>query len=181
MEYQNRGVLSPQIGIFYSARKMKSDKRWLGPGIIIARYGNNYALAHFRGAYLEVALGDMRSAGKILEVLRCDGTLQLHLAKTKFPLRYLVDSQTLILLSKARNEILTRNPITRTNTDTRLPIRDFYENDLNQQIAINELGGEQAFRDFLDHIGMVEELRHEEGMRESISELKTLMHGQRID
>ena len=42
-------------------------------------------------------------------------------------------------------------------------------------------GGEQAFRDFLDHIGMVEELRHEEGMQESISELKTLMHGQRID
>ena len=41
-------------------------------------------------------------------------------------------------------------------------------------------GGEQAFRDFLDHIGMVEELRHEEGMRESISELKTLMRGQRI-
>ena len=39
----------------------------------------------------------------------------------------------------------------------------------------------QAFRDFLDHIGMVEELRHEEGMQESISELKTLMHGQRIE
>ena len=42
-------------------------------------------------------------------------------------------------------------------------------------------GGEQAFRDFLDHIGMVEELRHEEGMQESISELKTLMRGQRIE
>ena len=42
-------------------------------------------------------------------------------------------------------------------------------------------GGEQAFRDFLDHIGMVEELRYEEGMQESISELKTLMRGQRIE
>ena len=28
---------------------------------------------------------------------------------------------------------------------------------------------------------MVEELRHEEGMQESISELKTLMRGQRIE
>ena len=44
-----------------------------------------YALAHFRGAYLEVALGDMRSTDKILEVLGRDGTLQLHLANTKFP------------------------------------------------------------------------------------------------
>ena len=63
---------------------MKSDKRWLGPGITIARYGDTYALVHFRGAYLEVALGDMRPTDKILEVLRCDGTLQLHLANTKF-------------------------------------------------------------------------------------------------
>merc|ERR1712112_463862 len=43
-------------------------------------------------------------------------------------------------------------------------------------MGINELGGEQAFRGFLDHIGVVEE-----GMQESISELKTLMRGQRID
>ena len=33
----------------------------------------------------------------------------------------------------------------------------------------------------MDHIGTVEELRHEEGMQESISELKTLMRGQRIE
>ena len=128
---------------------MKSDKRWQGPGIIIARYGDTYALVHFRGAYLEVSLDDMRSTDKILEVLGCDGTLQLHLANTKFPLRYLVGSQTLIFLSKARNEILKRNPITWTNTDTRLSVRDFYENDLNQQIAINELGVEAGLSRFL--------------------------------
>ena len=159
---------------------MKSDKRGQGPGIIIARYGSTYALVHFRGAYLEVSLDDMKSTDRILDVLGRDGTLQLHLANTKFPLRYLVGSQTLIFLSKARNEILKRNPITWTTTDTRLSVRDFYENDLNQQIAINELGG-QAFRDFLDHIGAAGELRNEEGAQESISELKTLMRGQRID
>ena len=32
----------------------------------------------------------------------------------------------------------------------------------------------------MDHIGKVEELRREEGMREAISELKTLMRKQRI-
>ena len=127
--------------LLLAARKLKSDKRWQGPGIIIARYGNTYALVHFRGAYLEASLDDMKSADRILDVLGCDGTLQLHLANTKFPLHYLVDSQTLIFLSKAGNEILKRNPITWTNTDTRLSVRDFYENDLNQQIAINELGG----------------------------------------
>ena len=63
---------------------MKSDKRWQGPGIIIARYGDTYALAHLRGSYLEVSLDDMRPTGKILEVLGRDGTLQLHLANTKF-------------------------------------------------------------------------------------------------
>ena len=41
--------------------------------------------------------------------------------------------------------------------------------------------GEQAYRDFLDHIGKVGELRHEEGTQESISELKTLMRGRRIE
>ena len=97
----------------------------------------------------------MKSTDRILEVSGCDGTLQLHLANTEFPLHYLVGSQTLIFLSKARNEILNRNPVTWTSTDTRLPIRDFYENDLNRQIAINELGVEQAYRDFLDHIGKV--------------------------
>ena len=65
-------------------RKLKSDKRWQGPGIIIARYGSTYALVHFRGAYLEASLGDMKSTDRILDVLGCDGTLQLHLANTKF-------------------------------------------------------------------------------------------------
>ena len=89
-----------QTVFFFPARKMKIGKRWQGPGIIIARYGGTYALVHFRGAYLEVSLGDMRSTDKILEVLGRDGTLQLHLANAKFPLRYLVDSQTLIFFRK---------------------------------------------------------------------------------
>ena len=134
-----------QAVFFWTARKLKSDKRWQGPGIIIARYGDTYALVHFRGAYLEVSLDDMKSTDRILDVLGCDGTLQLHLANTKFPLHYLVDSQTLIFLSKARNEILKRNNITWANTDTRLSVRDFYEDDLNQQIAIDELGGGTSF------------------------------------
>ena len=70
--------------VFFDGEKMESDKRWQGPGIVIARYGGAYALVHFRGVYLEVSLRDMRSADKILDVLGSDGTLQLHLANTKF-------------------------------------------------------------------------------------------------
>ena len=92
---------------FWADRKSKSDKRWQGPGIIIARYGNAYALVHFRGAYLEVSLGDLKSTDRILEVLGCDGALQLHLSNTKFPLRYLVGSQTLIFCRKREVEFLT--------------------------------------------------------------------------
>ena len=133
---------------FYTERKSKGGNRWHGPGVIIARYGNQYALAHFRGSYLGVAMGALKSTDKVLDVLGCDGTLQLHVGSTKFPLHYLVDSQTLIFLSKVRNEFLQRNPITWANTDTRLSVREFYENDLNQQIANNELGGGKHIESF---------------------------------
>ena len=111
--------------IFIRIENPKGKKRWQGPGVIIARYGNQYALVHFRGSYLEVALGDLKSTGKVLEVLGCDGTLKLHVGSAKFPIRYLVDSQALIFLSKVRNGYLQRNPTTWANTDTRLPVLDF--------------------------------------------------------
>ena len=98
-------------GIFWAAnRKSKSGKSWKGPGIIIARYGGTYALVHFRGAYLEVSIDDMKPKDRISEVLGRDGTLQLHLANTKFPLRYLADSQTLIFYLNRETKFLTGAP-----------------------------------------------------------------------
>ena len=47
----------------------KGARRRLGPGVIIGRFGNKYALVHFRGAYLEVGLGDMRSGNRLFGVL----------------------------------------------------------------------------------------------------------------
>ena len=70
---------------FFTERKPKGGRRWQGPGIIIARYGNAYALAHFRGSYLEALLEDLKSKGRVLDVLGCGGTLQLHVASTEFP------------------------------------------------------------------------------------------------
>ena len=70
---------------FYPGRKSKVAKRWQGPGIIIARYGNTYALVHFRGSYLEAALNDLKSMGRVLDVLGRDGTLRLHVASAKSP------------------------------------------------------------------------------------------------
>ena len=137
-----------QTVYFYTERKTKAEKRWQGPGIIIPRYGNQYALVHFRGTYLEVSMGDLKSTDRVLDVLGCDGALQLHVGSTKFPLHYLVDSQKLIFVSKVRNGFLQRNLITWTNTDTRLSVREFYENDLNQQIANNELGENKRIESF---------------------------------
>ena len=50
----------------------------------------------FPGSYLDVDLGDTLSVNRILDVIGCDGTLQLHLPSAKSPLRYLVGSRTLI-------------------------------------------------------------------------------------
>ena len=90
--------LGQTVFFFWADRKSKSEKRWQGPGIIISRYGGAYALVHFRGAYFEVSLDDMKSTDRILDVLGRDGTLQLRLSNTKFSLRYLVDLQTLIFI-----------------------------------------------------------------------------------
>ena len=63
-------------------RKTKGERRRLGPGVSIGRFGGKYELVHFRCAYLEVDLDDMRSGNRLLEVLGRDGALQLHLPST---------------------------------------------------------------------------------------------------
>ena len=108
-----------------------------------------YALVRFRWSYLEVGIGDTRSANRLLELLGSDGTLQLHAPSSKFPINYLVDSQTIILLSKMRNVIPSRNQTTWGNTATRLTPKAFYEPTISQQIAVRDLGG-GAFIDFMD-------------------------------
>ena len=78
----------------------KDEIRWLGSGVIVGRFGNECAIVHFRGAYLEVALYDMRSENRLLEVLGCDGASQLHLHCAKSTMHYSVVRQTLIPLSE---------------------------------------------------------------------------------
>ena len=97
---------------------------------------------------------------------------KITFGKFKIPIAIFSGFENVNFLSKARNGMLNRKIIKWTSTDARLPIKEFYEADLNQQIAINELGGGKAYRDFLGHIGKVEELRHEEGTQVAVSELK---------
>ena len=115
--------------VFFKAenRNAKGGRKWLGPGVIIGRFRGKYAIVRICGSYLEVDIEDMRSAKRLLEIIGRDGTLQLHVPSTKPPIRYLVDTQTLILLSELRNVILNRNQTTWANTDTRLTPKDFYE------------------------------------------------------
>ena len=90
---------------------------------------------------MEADIADMRPANRLFAILGRDWALQLHAPSTKYPIHYLVDSQSLIFLSEMRNGILNRNPTTWDNADARLAPKAFYEPTLNRQIDIRELGG----------------------------------------
>ena len=69
--------------VFFLAlnRKAKGDTKWLGPVIIIGRFGCEYALVHFRVSYLEAVIDDMLSPNRLsLWIIGRDGTLQLHVS-----------------------------------------------------------------------------------------------------
>ena len=88
------------IGVFHGAKQGKKwEKRRLRQLIIIGRFGGEFALVHFRGSYMEVDLEDMRSENRRLQVIDLDGASKLHLPSAKLPIRYIVDSKTLIFLS----------------------------------------------------------------------------------
>ena len=63
------------------------------------------------------------------------------LANTKFHLRYLVGSETLVFLVGIRGDILRRNRTTWANTDTRLDTIEFRKQNIGRGIAIRALGG----------------------------------------
>ena len=83
------------------------------------RFGRKGDLIYFRGNSQEVDITDLRPGNKISDVLCCEGALHLHLAQTKFPIRYLADSQALVFLAKIRHEILQIKQTTWANTATR--------------------------------------------------------------
>ena len=55
-------------------------------------------------------LDDIRFVNRLFEILGGDGALQLHLSSTKFPIHYMVDSETLISLSNMGNGIFKLEP-----------------------------------------------------------------------
>ena len=87
----------------------------------------------------------MRAGNRILDVMGCDGTLQMRLPSAKFPLHYSVGSQPLIFLSGMRSGIWNRNLTTWATADTRFAPNEFYEQGLNRQIAIRERRGVAAY------------------------------------
>ena len=103
----------------------------------------------------------MRSANGLFGIVGCDGTLTLHVPHAKFPIHYLVGSQTLVCLAEMRNEYLTGNQANWANTDTRIKPLTFYEQDSHRRLAIHEMGGGEEFNDYINHLSNVEELKHE--------------------
>ena len=91
------GLLSTTVGLLLSTDRMrKSGRKRSGPGVITGRSWGEYALVHFRWAYLEVDLDDMLPSDRLFEILGRDGPLQLHLPSAKFPIHCLVGSQPMI-------------------------------------------------------------------------------------
>ena len=64
-----------RAAVFFLAanRKNKIDRKWIAPGIINGRFGNKYALVHFRWSYFEGDLEDMRPASSFLTSLDAVG------------------------------------------------------------------------------------------------------------
>ena len=62
------------------------------------------------GNSIEADLSTFRPTGKILDGLCCDGTLHLHLEDGGFRIRYLVDSQALVVLAEIRNGVFAEKP-----------------------------------------------------------------------
>ena len=65
------------------------------------------------------------------------------------------------------------------NEETILNSKEFYERDIIQKIDIREMGVE-ALNDFMGHLSRSVESKHEEGTKEAIKELKSVMRGQHI-
>ena len=78
------------------------------------------------------------------------------------------------------NVISHPNKTTWPNTDARLKPGEFYGKGINQKISIREMGGVAARNDCAQHLSQSAELKHEEGMKEAITELKSLMCGHHI-
>ena len=105
--------------------------------MLIGSFGNIRDLSRYMVASLEVDLYDIRPTDKIFDALGRGGALRLHLPHTKSHVRYLAGSQTLSLLSKITNWILTVEQTRWTNAETRLNPLDYYEHGLNHQIEIH--------------------------------------------
>ena len=90
----------------------------------------------------------------------------------KTPLLYIVDSQTLVLLSEIRNGLLRGVEKARANIGTRLRPLDYYKPFVNSEIGIHAMGGAVGFNDFMEYLSQLSALRNEEWVRNTTKDLK---------
>ena len=81
------------------------DFKWQGQAIIIGALGDKFSAAYYRWGTIETDINDLRLPNKIFDILRRDGNLHLNLASTKYQVRYLVDSPTLVFLTHIRSGV----------------------------------------------------------------------------
>ena len=122
----------------------------------------------------------MPSANRLLGVIGRDGELHLHAPSVKFPVHYMVGSETLVILSRMGNAISNRNQTMRPNADARLAPVDFYEPTVNRQIAIREPGLGKRLTITRIAYGAWWGLKLVKGTKEAIAEMESLIRGHRV-
>ena len=118
--------LRKTIYLYRRNYRNKADFKRQWHGVIIARFGRKVDLVYYWVNSIEVDLKDTTSKDKIPDALGCDGTLRLQLTDNKFPIRYLVDQQTLVLLAEIKMGFCRKIKMTWVNTDTRLGHNAFF-------------------------------------------------------
>ena len=111
---------------------------------------------HFRWSYLNVDLYDMRSTNRLIDVICCDVTLQLHLPSTESPIRYLVDSGALIFPQCGAGfwTVIKRRGLKRARDLIR---KNFTTHALTIKLIFARWGGVDSLNDFAGHLSQVEE------------------------
>ena len=77
-------------------------------------------------------------------------------------------------------EFPPRNKTTWPNKDTGPNPEELYETGLIQEMDIRDMGWVAASNYFMEHLSHVGELKRDEGAKEALTELKSLMRGRHI-
>ena len=164
---KRKSIFRVRTAFFIPAnQKNKIEKKWVGAGIIVGRFGNKCALAHIRASYFEVSLGDMRPvqqpAWPYLARWGVNVTYPTYRIHNTLSSGFEIDR----LLNENAHRIHAGKPNRVGKYRYAILLLKFYETDLQRRIDIREL--RWGFNDFVNHLGNTEELKREKGRKKPL-------------